>query len=124
MVDFKDKFEVPQQMREIAESSVGQARKAFDEFIDATHKAVVDVEESTSTVQTGASEVNKKALTFAEENVTAAFDLAQKMVKAKNVQDVIKIQQDFLQRQMETLGEQSREMNESIAKFGQDSLKK
>ena len=34
----KTGFEVPEQMREFAEKSVDQARKAFDDFMGATHK--------------------------------------------------------------------------------------
>ena len=37
-------FEIPAQMRDAADKSVEQARRAFDQFIDATQKAVAKVE--------------------------------------------------------------------------------
>ena len=40
-------------MRDFAEKSVDQARKAFDDFMGATQKAVTNVEDSASAVQAG-----------------------------------------------------------------------
>ncbi len=119
----KTGFEVPDQMRDFAEKSVDQARKAFDDFIGATQKAVTNVEESTNAVQAGATDVNKKALGFAEEHVNAAFVFAQQLVKASNVEDMMKLQQDYMRSQMETLGEQAREISNSATKTVSDATK-
>jgi phasin len=119
----KTGFEVPDQMREFAEKSVDQARKAFDDFMGATHKAVSQVEDSASVVQAGAADVNKKALTYAEEHVDAAFKFAQELVKAGTVEDMMKLQQDYLRKQMESLGEQAREFSNTASKAVQDATK-
>lgn len=116
MADTKDDFDVPEQMREFADKSVDQARKAFDDFIEATHKAVTSLEDTAANVQSGAHDVNKQALSYAEENVTAAFELAQKLVRAKDVEEMMTLQNSYLQRQMENLGEQARELSDKIAK--------
>ncbi len=119
----KTGFEIPEQMRDFAEKSVDQARKAFDDFMGATHKAVTNVEDSANAVQAGASDVNKKALTFAEEQVDAAFKFAQALVKADNGEDMMKLQQDYLRSQMENLGEQAREFSNTASKTVQDAAK-
>ena len=119
----KTGFEVPDQMRDFAEKSVDQARKAFDDFMGATHKAVTNVEDSAGAIQAGAADVNKKALGYAEEHVNAAFKFAQELVKANNVEDMMKLQQDYLRSQMETLGEQAREFSDSATKTVQDATK-
>lgn len=121
----KDKtgFEVPEQMRDFAEQSVDQARKAFDEFMDATQKAVSKAEDSASAMQAGAADVNKKALTYAEEHVNAAFNFAQQLVKTDNVEDMMKLQQDYLRKQMESLGEQTREFSNTATKRAQEAAK-
>jgi len=120
----KNAFEVPEQMRDFAEKSVDQARKAFDDFMGATQKAVTNVEESANAVQAGAADVNKKALGFAEEHVNAAFQFAQQLVKASNVEDMMKLQQDYLRTQMESLGEQAREFSNSASKTVTEAAKK
>jgi phasin len=116
-------FEVPEQMRDFAEKSVDQARKAFDDFMGATHKAVTNVEDSANAVQAGAADANKKALNYAEEHVNAAFKFAQELVKADNVEDMMKLQQNYLRGQMEALGEQAREFSNSATKAVQDAAK-
>ena len=75
-------FEIPDQMRDAADKSVEQARRAFDQFIDATQKAVAKAEGSVKSMREGAADVNRQALAFVEENIAASFDLAQKLVRA------------------------------------------
>ncbi|GAA0779185.1 phasin [Roseibium denhamense] len=123
MTTNKPGFEIPDQMRDFADKSVDQARKAFDDFMGATHKAVTNVEDSANAMQAGAADVNKKALTFAEEQVNSAFEFAQELVKAGTVEDMMKLQQDYMRKQMETLGEQAREVSNTATKTVQDAAK-
>ena len=117
-------FEIPEQIRDMAEGNVDQARKAFDEFMSATQKAVSTVESSASTVQSGALDFNKKALNYAEENALKAFDFAQKALQVKDVQELMQIQNDFLRSQITALGEQARDLSDSVAKTATDATKK
>ncbi|MBO6755121.1 MAG: phasin [Roseibium sp.] len=119
----KSGFEVPEQMRDFAEKSVDQAKKAFDDFMSVTQKAVANAEESASAVQSGASDVNRKGLTFAEEHMDAAFKFAQAMVKAKDMEEMMTLQQDYMRRQMEALGEQARDITNTATKTAQDASK-
>ena len=81
------------------------------------------VEDSASAVQTGTSDVNRKALSFAEEQVDAAFKFAQEMVRAKDLEELMALQQNYLRRQMETLGEQARDISDTASKVAQDAAK-
>jgi len=119
----KSGFEIPEQMRDFAEKSVDQARKAFDDFMNVTQQAVSKVEDSASAMQTGTTDVNRKALTFAEEQVDAAFKFAQEMVRAKDMEEIMSLQQGYLRKQMETLGEQARDLSDTATKAAQDAAK-
>ncbi len=119
----KSGFEIPEQMRDFAEKSVDQARKAFDDFMNVTQQAVSKVEDSASAVQTGTTDVNRKALSFAEEQVDAAFKFAQEMVRAKDMEEIMSLQQGYLRKQMETLGEQARDLSDTATKAAQDAAK-
>jgi phasin len=101
-------FDIPDQMRDAADKSVEQARRAFDQFIDATQKAVAKAEGSVKSMREGAVDVNRQALAFVEENIAASFDLAQKLVRAHTVEEVAAVQQEFLQRQMAAAAEQGK----------------
>jgi phasin len=93
-------YEVPAEMRDLAEKSVEQARKAFDGFLGAASKAVDTLHNSQTMAQGNVADLAHKAFGYANENVTAAFDLAQKLVQAKNVQEVMALQSAFMQQQM------------------------
>lgn len=107
-------YEVPAEMRDFAEKSVEQARKAIDGFMGAARKTVDTFEGSASTVQAGAKDMTQRTFTMAEQNITAAFDLAQRLVQAKDMQEVMRIQAEFVRTQFETMQSQMKELG-SIA---------
>ena len=57
-----------------------------------------------------AQDVTRKAIAYAENNVAAAFDLAQKLVKSKDLTEVMQHQSEFLKSQMAALQTQLKEM--------------
>src|SRR3954465_4895314 len=102
-------YEIPAEMRDFAEKSVEQARKAFDGFIGAAQKTVDTFEGSADTVQASAKDVTRKSFSYAEQNVAAAFDLAQKLVRAKDVQEAMRYQAEFVRSQFEAMQSQMKE---------------
>jgi phasin len=116
-----DRFEVPPEMRAFAEKSVEQARQAFDGFISAAHQTMSAFEGQAETARKGARDVTEKAMTFAEQNITSAFAFAQDLVRAKDMQDVLRLQAEYIQRQMQALTEQAKELGESTSKAAKDA---
>jgi len=106
-------YQVPNEVRDFAEKSVEQARKAFEGFAGAAHKALSSATDLPM-VLPGAKDVGDKALTFAEANVKAAFDLAQKLVQAKDPQEVFQLQADFVKSQLNAIQEQTKELGAAI----------
>ncbi|MBD3848014.1 phasin [Bosea sp. OAE752] len=109
-MDGKLPYEIPAEMRDFAERSVEQARKAFDGFIGAAQKAVDSAHGSAENARVNTQEATRKAISYAENNVAAAFELAQKLVKSKDLTEVMQHQSDFLKAQMATLQSQLKEM--------------
>jgi phasin len=107
-------YEIPAEMRDFAEKSVEQARKAVDGFLSAAQKTVDTFEGSANTVQTSAKDATRKTFTYAEQNLAAAFDLAQRMVRAKDMQEAMQIQAEFVRNQFEAMQTQMKEFG-SIA---------
>ena len=108
-------YEIPNEMRDFAERSVEQARKAFDSFMTAAHKATSSFGSSTEVAQAGVKDLSRQAMTYAETNVTATFDFARKLLAAKDVAEVLQLQANFARSQMESLGRQMQEMSQSVA---------
>ncbi|MDB5569133.1 MAG: phasin, partial [Hyphomicrobiales bacterium] len=107
--------QIPAEMRDFAERSVAQARKAFEGFMGAVQKTA-SVDAPAFPPAAGVKDVSQKAVAFAEKNVTSAFDLAEKLVHAKDVQEVITLQTEYLQQQMAAIQEQTRELGEVVQK--------
>jgi phasin len=109
-------YEVPEEMKDFAEKSVVQARKAFDGFIGAAHKAVDAVQDSQNSVQFNAADMTKKAIAYAEQNVAAAFDLAQRMVRAKDVNEMMQLQAEFARSQFASMQAQMKDVGSAVQK--------
>ena len=103
------KYDVPPEMREFAEKSVEQARKAVDGFIGAARKTADTLESSATTVQSSGKEAARKTFAYAEQNIAAAFDLAQRLVRAKDVQEAMQIQAEFARSQFAAMQSQVKE---------------
>ena len=102
-------YEVPAEMRDFAEKSVDQARKAFDSFISAARRTADTVQGSAEMARTNAQDVSARGFEFAEQNVTAAFDLAQKLVRSKDVQEAMQHQAEFVRSQFAAIQAQAKE---------------
>jgi phasin len=116
-----DRFEIPPEMRAFAEKSVDQARQAFDGFIAAAHNAVSAFEGQAETARKGAKDVAGKAINFAEQNIASSFELAQQLLHAKDMQEVLKLQSDYIKRQMQVLADQAKVLGESASTAAKDA---
>jgi phasin len=102
-------YEIPTEMRDFAEKSVEQARKAFDSFIGAARRTSDTVQGSAETARNNARDASARGFEFAEQNVNAAFDLAQKLVRSKDVQEAMQHQAEFVRSQFAAIQSQAKE---------------
>jgi phasin len=107
---------LPPEMRKFAEQSVQQAKKAFDDLMTATQKAVSTFEGHASAAQTNAIELQRKVVGYSERNVGASLEFAQKLLQAKAPDDVMKLHADYVKAQMQALTEQAREIAQHATK--------
>ena len=121
--DGRDRFEIPKEMRQMAEASVEQARQAFEKFMANAQATAGTIEERRATVRAGAKEVGAKAVSFAEKNVQASLDYAQSLLKAKDLTEVMKLHSDYVQGQMRSLAEQASEMGQIVSRAAMDAAK-
>ena len=117
----KTTYEIPNEMRDFAEKSVDQARKAFEGYMDAAQQAAGKIETVAQTAGVSAKEATSKAVTFASHNVNAAFELAQKLVSARDVQEVLAIQSDFAKTQLAAMQKQAQELAAMAQSAGKPS---
>jgi phasin len=97
-------------MRDFAEKSVEQARKAFDGFMGAAQRTVDTLETSAGSVQANTNDMTRKTFTYAEQNISAAFEHAQRLVRAKDVQEAMHLQAEFVRNQFAAMQSQMRDL--------------
>ena len=68
-------------------------------------------------------DLNKKLFDYATENVTSAVGLVEKLSHAKNLEDVVKIQTEFVSKQLGSLNEQTKTILEICMKAAQATTK-
>jgi phasin len=117
------RFEIPKEMRSMAEASFEQARKTFDKFLSSAQAAAGSIEERGATVRAGAKDVGATAIAFAEKNVQASLDYAQSLLHAKDLAEVMRLHSEYVQAQMRSLAEQASEMGQIVSRAAMDAAK-
>lgn len=117
-------FDIPDQMREVADRSVEQAKKAVGQYLDATQEAVAKAEGSARSVRDGAAEVGRQALAYIEENVAASFDYAHRLVQARTIEEIAALQKEFVAKQMASLSEQGKSLGSMMGRAATDAMDK
>jgi phasin len=116
-------FEIPQEMRAFAEKSVEQARQAFESFISTAHQTINAFGDQAETTRQGAKDIGQQVMVFAERNIASSFELAQQLVRARDVNEMVKLQSDYITAQIKTLTEQAKELGESTTKLAWEAAK-
>lgn len=110
-------FEIPPEIRAAADKSVEEARRAFEQVLTATQKALSTAEGSAKSVGEGAADLSRQSLAYMEENIAATFSLAQRLVQARTPQEIAALQQEYLRQQMKALTEQGKALGEMATRL-------
>src|SRR3954467_15336591 len=116
-------FDIPPEMRALAETSMEQARQAFENFVETAQHAVDTMEGQAQSARQGAKDLGQKVMGFAERNIATSFEHAQKLMRAKDVEDMLRLQTEYVKAQMQVLSEQAKELGEKTAGLAKDAVK-
>ena len=118
-----DRFEIPKEMRSMAEASFDQARNTFEKFLTSAQQAAGSIEDRGATVRAGAKDISSKAIAYAEKNVQASLNFAQSLLKARELTEVMRLHSEYVQGQMRSLAEQASEMGQIVSRAAMDAAK-
>ena len=122
-MDQNGKFEIPTDVREMAQATFDQARKAFEGLLSAAQRTASSFEGQSSVARSGAKEVASKAVGFAEQNVRVSLDHAENLLKAKDISDVMRLHSEYVQAQMRALADQAGEISQAVTRAAMDAAK-
>ena len=118
-----EQFAMPNEVRAFVEQSVAHTRTAFDGIAQAANQAVAQWQGQAEAARAGASEIAHKSMAYAEQNMEATFDFAQKLMQAKDPTEVMRLQSEYLNQQMKMLSTQAQGLGQSAAKIVMDAAK-
>jgi hypothetical protein len=99
----------------VAEQAMEQARSAADIYFEYVKQAI-------SVTPSGGSEFAERIKECAEKNITMTQEFLKQLSQARNFQDVVRVQSDYMQFLMEAFGEQS--LAEAYTRRAADATKK
>src|SRR4051794_4128969 len=102
-------FQVPEEMRTMAERSVTQTRQALESFLQAARRTAETMEQTTDKVQASSKDMAQKTLSAVEQNLRTSLDYAERLVRAKDLQEAAQIQSEFVRTQSEAMQAQMKE---------------
>jgi phasin len=120
----RDRMESAQQdMRNMAEAGFDQARKAFETFLATAQKTASTFEGQGAAARESAKDISNKAVAFAEKNIATSLDYAEKLLKAKDITDVMRLHSEYVQGQMRSLAEQASELGQTVTRSAMDAAR-
>ena len=104
-------FEIPHQLRELAEENVERAHQLYLQFMDGVTQAMGAWSTASSEAMgSGFNTVRERAIKLAKENAEAGFALASELAKAKDLQELVTLQSRYAQKQMKLYAVQTQEL--------------
>ena len=103
-------------MREMAQATLDKAKDAVSKYMAESQKIRAKVDSSVQASYSSAKDMNEKAVAFAEANVVAGFELAKRLLQAKDPQEMVAVYQSHLKEQMEKMNAQFRELGNLMSK--------
>jgi hypothetical protein len=113
---------------ETTDAWTGLAKQTAEQITESTQEAVTNYFSWLQNTMSAASpwsntDLNKKLLSYATESVTAASAFTQQLSGAKNLEDAVKIQTEFVKAQMETFNQRAKELGEIYTKLATAATK-
>src|ERR1700730_18023839 len=107
-----------------SEAPADPVRSVMAKNLEQAHGAIANyfqfVEKSISASPLGATDQTKAFRSYVERSVAASFGLSDKLLRAKDLQDVLRIQTEFFQTQLKALTEKSKDFSDTTTKTVSD----
>lgn len=99
-----------------------KAAKVIDQIKEPIKKAGKVIKETSAAAAKSSAEINVKVIDHAESNAREAFAAMRAAATAGSVQNLVKIQSDFVKEQGRRSLDQAKEVGELIARFGREAM--
>ena len=102
--------------KQVIDQTVKQTQGAMDNYFNL-------LQQTMSATPWGKTDFGEKLKSFTEQNIAAVHDLIQKLSQARDFQDIIKIQSEYMQTQLSLFADQARQLGEAYVKTAAGAFK-
>jgi len=104
-----------------------EAKQAIEQTVKQTEGAMDNyfnlLQQTMSATPWGKTDFGEKLKSFTEQNIAAAHDFIQKLSQARDFQDIIKIQTEYMQTQLSLFADQAKQLGEAYMKTAAGAFK-
>ena len=101
----------------IGKQTMARSYSAMDYYFDHLKKTI-------ASAPSGGTEFGEKVKACAEQNISATQEFVCELSFAKDIQDMLRIQMEFMRSQMEAFGEQAKDLGEAYIQAASGQTKK
>jgi hypothetical protein len=105
------------ELSRIANQTLDQTRGAVDAYFDILKRTI-------SSAPSGGTEFGETLKSYAEKNIDTTHEFVKRLTQAKDFQQIVQIQTEFVQSMMNAFGEQTKSLTEAYIKTTADVVKK
>ena len=105
------------QMDAFSKQAMAQAHEALDTYFDFLKKTV-------SSFPSGGTEVGEKLKDQGVQNITAVHELVKRLSQAKDFEEALRIQTEFMQTQLNAFSKHAMSLSEAYRKSAADAVDK
>jgi hypothetical protein len=88
------------------------------------YSAMEHLKKTVASAPTGGTEFGEKVKACAEQNISATQEFVRDLSYAKDIQDMLRIQMEFMRLQLEAFGEQAKNLSEAYIKAASGQMTK
>lgn len=114
-------FETPAAFRDMAETSLTQARQNYEKMKTAAEEATSMLEGTYSTMSKGATDYGLKLIETARANANAAFDYAGELFSSRSLSEMVEISTAHARKQFDALQAQAKDLTALAQKVATES---
>ena len=113
----KEKTRGDDELVAIGKHTMARAYSAMDYYFDHLKKTI-------ASAPTGGTEFGEKVKACAEQNISATQEFVRELSYASDIQDMLRIQMEFMRSQLEAFGEQAKVLGEAYIKTASGQMMK
>jgi hypothetical protein len=106
-----------EELSAMGKQTMAHAYSAMDYYFDHLKKTV-------ASAPAGGTEFGEKVKVYAEKNISATQEFVRDLSYAKDIQDMLRIQMEFMRSQLEAFGEQAKDLGEAYIKAASGRMSK